>query len=89
MGGSVACIGLAYLIFFRALEFEEDDGRVYAVYSLTGGDVAFYAGERQLEGISSPLDTVEVRFRGAVLVRANDDSKGQSSGITAGIVQNS
>ena len=39
--------------------------------------MAFYAGERQVEGGNSPgLDTVEVSFRGAVLVRANDDSKG-------------
>ena len=45
--------------------FAEDDGRVHAVYYLRGGDVAFYAGDRQVEGGSSPgVDTEEVRFTG-------------------------
>ena len=62
VGGRVAWIGLAlaYLLLLRASElFAEDDGRVHAVYCLRGGDLAFYAGERQVEGESSPdVDTV-------------------------------
>ena len=56
VGGRVAWIGLAltYVLLLRASElFVEDDGRVHAVYGLRGGDVAFYAGERQMEGGSS------------------------------------
>ena len=69
MGGRVVWIGLAltYLLLLRASElFAEDDGRVHAVYCLRGGDVVFYAGERQVEGGKSPwIDKVEVRFRGS------------------------
>ena len=68
VGGRVAWIGLAltYLLLLRASElFVEDDGRVHAVYCLRE-NVAFYAGERQVEGGSSPeVDTVVVRFRGS------------------------
>ena len=52
MGGRVAWIGLAltYLLLLRATElFVEDDSSVHAVYGLRGGDVAFYAAERQVE----------------------------------------
>ena len=86
VGGRMAWIGLtlAYLLLLRASEvFAEDDGRVHAVYCLRGGDVAFYAGERQVEEGSSPgIDKMEVRLGGskgdqgrkvAVLVRARDD----------------
>ena len=68
VGWRVAWIGLAltYLLLLRASElFAEDDGRVHALYCLRGEDVAFYVGERQVEGGSSPeVGTVEVRFRG-------------------------
>ena len=68
-GRRVTWIGLAltYLLLLRASElFAEDDGRVHAVYGLSGGDVAFYEGERQVkEGRSPEVDTVEVRFRGS------------------------
>ena len=86
VSGRVTWIGLAltYLLLLRASElFTEDDGRVHAVYGLSGGDVAFYEGERQVEEGSSPeVDTVEVWFRGskggqdrrgAVLVRTRGD----------------
>ena len=56
MGGRVVWIRLVltYLLLLRASElFAEDDGRVDAVYCLRGGNVAFYAGERQVEGGSS------------------------------------
>ena len=77
-------LALTYLLLLRASElFAEDDGSVHAVYCLSGGDVAFYAGERQVEGGSSTgIDKVEVRFRGskgdqgrrgAVLVRTKGD----------------
>ena len=69
VGGRVAWIGLAltYLLLLRASElFAEDDGRVHAVYCLRGGVVAFYAGERQVEGGSSPgIGWVVVHFRGS------------------------
>ena len=65
--------------------FTEDDESIHTVYSLRGGDVALYAGERQVERGSSPeVDSVEVRFReskddqgrrGAVLVRTRGDRK--------------
>ena len=86
VGGRVAWIGLAlsYLLLPRVSElFAEDDGRVRTVYCLRGEDVAFYTGERQVEGRSSPeKDTLEVCFRrskgdqgrrGAVLVRTRGD----------------
>ena len=59
--------GLDIPLPLRATElFAVDDGRVHAVYCLRGGDVTFYAGERQVEGGSSPgIDKVEVRFRGS------------------------
>ena len=69
VGGRVAWIGLSltYLILLRVSElFAEDDGSMHIVYCLRGGDVAFYAGERQVEGGSIPgRDTMEVRFRGS------------------------
>lgn len=56
---------LTYFMLERASElFAEDDGRVHALYCVRGGDVTFYAGERQKEGGSSlGIDTVDVRFR--------------------------
>ena len=76
--GREAWIGL------RASElFTEDHGKLHAVCCLSGVDVVFYAGERQVKGGSSPgIDTVEVRFRGSkgdqarkreMLGRTNDD----------------
>ena len=68
MDRSVAWIGqvLIYLILLKASELfaEDDDGRVHAVYCLRGGDAAFYADERLVEGGNVPgVDTVEGRFR--------------------------
>ena len=69
VGGRVAWIGLAltYLILLRASGmFAEENGSVHAVYCLRVEDVAFYAGERQVEGrSSSTVKTVEVRIRGS------------------------
>ena len=99
VGGRVAWIGLAltYLLLLRVSElFAEDDGRVHAVYGLRGGGVAFYAGERQVEGGGSPkVDTMEVRFggskgdqgrRGAVLVRTrgNRGTEGETVELMQG-----
>lgn len=45
----------------------EDDSRAHAVYCLRGEDVAFYAGECQVEeeGNNNPeVNAVEMRFRG-------------------------
>ena len=53
MGGRVAWIGLALtnLLLLRVSNlFAEDDGSIHTVYCLRGGDVAFYASERQVEG---------------------------------------
>lgn len=64
----VALIGLALpcLMLLRAsVLFAENDGQVHANYRLRR-DLAFYAGERQLEEGNSPeMDKVEVRFRGS------------------------
>ena len=69
VGGRVAWIGLAltYLLLLRASKlFTEDGSRVRAVYCLRGGDVTFYAGERQVEIGSGPrIDIVVVHFRGS------------------------
>ena len=58
---------------------------MHAVYCLSRGDIAFLAGDRQVEGEISPgVDAVVVRFRGskssqgrkgAVLVRAKGDGE--------------
>ena len=46
--------------------FAEDDESVHAVYCRRGGDGAFYAGERQVEGGSSPRrDTVKAKVGGS------------------------
>ena len=97
-GRKVAWIGLAltYPILLRASElFAEGDGSVHAMYCLRGGEAAFYAGERQVEGGSIPeVDMVEVRSRrskgnqgqkGAVLVRTKGG--GSKGGETVELLQ--
>ena len=86
VGGRVAWIGLAlsYLLLPRVSElFAEDDGRVRTVYCLRGEDVAFYTGERKVEGGERPGDrhggvTFQrikrlSRSKKAVLVRTRGD----------------
>ena len=86
VGGRIAWIGLAltYLLLLRASElYAEDSGRVHAQYCLRRKDIAFFAGNRQVEAGGDPgVDTVEIRFRGskgdqsrrgAVLVRTKGD----------------
>lgn len=81
VGGRLACIGLelVYLILREtSLLFGEDVGRVHTVYCQRGGDVAFRAGERHVEGGSrSRVDTVE---EDSDVLRAKKGSAGEDEG---------
>ena len=73
MGRRVASIGLvlSYLRILSTSElFAEDESGAHAVCCIRREDVAFYAGERQVEGGKSPgVDTPEVRFRGSKAIK--------------------
>lgn len=50
-------------MLLKALEFSEDDGRMYAAYCLRGEDVALYADERRMGAGNSPdVDMFKVRL---------------------------
>lgn len=65
VGEGEAWIGLAltHFMLLSALEvFKEDDGRIHAMYCLRG-DVAFFAGEWQMEPGNSPeVNAIEAKF---------------------------
>ena len=60
-------LALTYLLMLRASElFAEKDGKIHEVYCLCRGDVAFFEGDKQLEGPERVrADKIEVQMRGS------------------------
>lgn len=96
-GGSVLwlCLGMAYFFIMRSDEvFAGAAGVVHAAHCLTRSDVAFFAGESQLDILRwHRADRVEVRFRGhkgdqgqagSVIVRTRSAVRGPRSGLGTG-----